>query len=243
MTGIIYLLISVYFVFGALATHLVYKNREYPKRYQAWTKYWVYLIIIYGITTILILAPQWFPLVAMLITVIGLYELIRGGSRLPFRGTNIYILVISILIFGALSSGFVLFSFMSNTDLLFAFFVVASFDAFSQLMGQLLGKRFIFSKISPSKTLEGLVLGLLLSIATGGLAHFVADFSFWQAILIAAAISVFSLIGDLAASAFKRWCGIKDFSSLIPGHGGVLDRFDSLLVGGSAMYLISWLFL
>ena len=239
MTIIIYLIITLYFGFGALATHLTYRKREPPKRHMAWTKFWVYLVIIYGITTLLVFAPGWFPAVAFLIVLIGFFELIRTWSRNKFIIPLIYILILSVVIYGALSAGFIMFSLLKQEYLLFAFFIVTSFDAFSQVMGQLFGKHHIFPRISPAKTLEGLVSGTGLATLTGGLIHSITNFSLWQAIVIALIISVFSLLGDLSASAYKRWSGIKDFSVLIPAHGGILDRFDSLLAGGTVMFLIS----
>lgn len=241
MEGFVFSVITFYFFLGALATHITFKRQATEKRQSAWKKYWTFVIFTYGNTTILLMKPGWFPILAGLVVLIGIFEVIRAGIKRPAGSSGIFILILSLILFGLLASGFLFFSFIKKEYLLFTFFVVASSDAFSQLAGQLFGKRQIFPRISPAKTLEGLLLGMLLAVLTGGLAHFIADFSFWQAILIAFIISVSSLMGDLLASAYKRWCGIKDYGKLIPGNGGVLDRFDSFLAAGSVMYLISFL--
>jgi len=83
--------------------------------------------------------------------------------------------------------------------------------------------------VSPNKTWEGLVGGVVTTVLFAVLlAPYLTPFNFTHAIMTGALIGLFGFIGDVSISAIKRDLGIKDFSSLIPGHGGVLDRVDSL---------------
>ena len=117
--------------------------------------------------------------------------------------------------------------------LIFTYLIVTVSDGFSQITGQLLGKRKIFNYISPSKTLEGSIGGIIFSIITSVLVIKLLNFGLLQTIIIGFILSVLADIGDLAASLYKRKHNIKDFPVIIPYHGGVLDRFDSLIfVGG-----------
>ncbi|RLD54525.1 MAG: hypothetical protein DRJ05_14495 [Bacteroidetes bacterium] len=113
------------------------------------------------------------------------------------------------------------------------------FDAFSQISGQLLGKRKLFPKISPNKTVEGLFGGFMASIFTSFMIRDLLGINEIQSVAIGFGVSLFAFAGDFLASYCKRKFGIKDFSNLIPGHGGFLDRFDSLILGGLFMYLLT----
>jgi phosphatidate cytidylyltransferase len=114
--------------------------------------------------------------------------------------------------------------------LLIAFLVltVQSSDVFQYVWGKLLGKRKILPAISPSKTLEGLIGGVLTSTAVGAALWWITPFNPWQAALIALTINMMGFFGGLVLSAIKRDRGVKDWGSMIEGHGGMLDRVDSI---------------
>lgn len=113
--------------------------------------------------------------------------------------------------------------------------------------GRYLGKNKLCPKVSPKKTIEGSVAGLVGSIAVciifGALINKYAagmniiNISIYNYALIGLLSGVFSQFGDLAASSIKRYVGVKDYSQLIPGHGGILDRFDSILFSAAIVYL------
>ena len=97
--------------------------------------------------------------------------------------------------------------------------------------GSKFGRRKLFERISPKKSWEGFLGGTVLALAFGALIHNYLDIlAFWQWMGIALIIAVVGTYGDLVESLFKRSMGIKDSGSIIPGHGGFLDRFDSLLL-------------
>lgn len=110
----------------------------------------------------------------------------------------------------------------------FLILVVQSSDVFQYVWGKLLGKRKISPNISPSKTLEGLIGGVLTSTALGASLFWLTPFNLWQAALIALIINVLGFFGGFVLSAIKRDRGVKDWGWLIEGHGGMLDRVDSL---------------
>lgn len=116
-------------------------------------------------------------------------------------------------------------------------------DTCAYVVGMLIGKKKIFPVLSPKKSLEGCIggvvgaalLGTLYGLfVTGKTAQELGTFA-----LICAMGAVVSMVGDLAASAIKRHRGIKDYGKLIPGHGGIMDRFDSVIVTAPIVYLLT----
>ena len=103
-------------------------------------------------------------------------------------------------------------------------------DMFAYLTGKLLGKHKLFERISPGKTIEGSLGGLVFTLTAAVLfCHFSKWMSMSAAIGMAAIAVLFGTLGDLSESMLKRQAGVKDSGRLIPGHGGILDRFDSVL--------------
>ena len=102
-----------------------------------------------------------------------------------------------------------------------------------------LGKHKLFPRVSPNKSWEGAIFGFVFSIATMVAARYlILGFLSWQDILIIGFIvGTIGQLGDLVESLFKRDAGVKDSSSLIPGHGGIFDRFDSLMLTAPVVYL------
>jgi len=120
----------------------------------------------------------------------------------------------------------------------FVLILTWSYDSFAYLAGSTLGRHKLFPRISPSKTVEGLVGGLAGAVAAALIcrAIFASFLGGAEAALLGAALGIIAQIGDVAESMMKRSTGAKDSSNLIPGHGGFLDRFDSLLFTGPAFY-------
>jgi phosphatidate cytidylyltransferase len=113
------------------------------------------------------------------------------------------------------------------------------FDIGAFLFGSLLGRTPLAPSISPGKTVEGVIFGLLINAAAGFVAfRITGDFSIMQWILISIVVSVGGTAGDLFESKIKREAGVKDSGQIIPGHGGILDRFDSLFFS-TPLFLIT----
>ena len=103
-------------------------------------------------------------------------------------------------------------------------------DIFAYLTGKLLGRHKLFSRISPGKTIEGSIGGLLFTLVSLVVfCHYSGWFPLPQAIGLGIIAVVFGTLGDLCESMLKRQAGVKDSGKLIPGHGGILDRFDSIM--------------
>ncbi|MCY3822768.1 MAG: CDP-archaeol synthase [Nitrospinae bacterium] len=121
----------------------------------------------------------------------------------------------------------------------FLFVIVWANDIAAMFTGKTLGKRKLAPKISPGKTLEGAIGGILAGVLVGVLTTLCMDVPGvdpWLAIPVSVCIGLFALIGDLGESILKRAAGEKDASDIIPGHGGLLDRIDGLLMAGPAFY-------
>ena len=105
-------------------------------------------------------------------------------------------------------------------------------DSFAYITGMLLGKHKMWERHSPNKTWEGTIGGALFCIAAAILAgpHFAPEIHILGWAVIGLICSVVGTLGDLVESMFKRYCGVKDSGNIMPGHGGVLDRFDSILM-------------
>ena len=110
-------------------------------------------------------------------------------------------------------------------------------DIMAYFSGYLLGKHKLCPHISPKKTIEGSVGGVIGSVVLSGLfGYFFMDDVLVHCMIIGVLGGIISQFGDLTASVFKRKMGIKDYGNLIPGHGGILDRFDSVLFTGPMVY-------
>lgn len=119
-------------------------------------------------------------------------------------------------------------------------------DTCAYVVGKLIGKKKIFPQLSPKKSLEGCIGGVAGAALIGGLyGHFFVEQVFpdqtimWIIAFICGVGAVMSQVGDLAASAIKRNHNIKDYGRLIPGHGGIMDRFDSMIVTAPMIFFLT----
>jgi phosphatidate cytidylyltransferase len=120
--------------------------------------------------------------------------------------------------------------------IVFLVLVVQSSDVLQYVWGKLFGKHKIAPDVSPSKTLEGLVGGVLSATALGAALWWITPFTVWQAALMALAINVMGFLGGLVMSAIKRDRGVKDWGHMIEGHGGMLDRLDSVVFAAPVFF-------
>jgi phosphatidate cytidylyltransferase len=118
----------------------------------------------------------------------------------------------------------------------------AMIDTFGYLVGRKIGKHKIAPGVSPKKSLEGLIASILAGIISSvALMVLVLHHDWYWGLVTGSAVLVTAVFGDLAESLIKRDLGVKDMSSWLPGHGGVMDRMDSMLPSGLAVYFIATL--
>lgn len=177
------------------------------------------------------------PFINVALTLTGIIYIILPFSLLLAYAAIIYDAeIISSLFFGTEHSE------QSKRLILGFFFLIWANDTFAYLIGKSMGKTRLFERISPKKTWEGTVGG---AICSQGIAYIISIYFIelhpvhWH--VVAMIVSVFGTFGDLTESMFKRSMGVKDSGIIFPGHGGILDRFDSALL--AAPFVIIYLIL
>lgn len=117
-------------------------------------------------------------------------------------------------------------------------------DSAAFFLGSAFGKHKLFPRVSPNKSWEGAIAGFVFSVITMIVAKLILldRLTFLDSIIIGIIVGIIGQLGDLVESLMKRDAGIKDSSNLIPGHGGILDRFDSLLFTAPSVYLYLYFF-
>lgn len=231
MIDTIYYIILVYFLLGGIGFYLINRKKDPVVAKKSYVKFATYFVIINILFFSITINPAAFRWLALFIVCAGIAELFKLFRQSGYKLKKFFIL--SLTVFIILASGFFHFSGLQKELILFSFLVLSIFDSFSQITGQLWGRTKILPEISPNKTLGGLIGGSLIAMASALLLHDLWPGTYSRSLLVAAGIVIFAFAGDLAASFYKRKYHVKDYSNLIPGHGGFLDRFDSLIAGGA----------
>ncbi|GAO28618.1 phosphatidate cytidylyltransferase [Geofilum rubicundum] len=238
MIQTIYWIIIGYFLLGALGFFFINRRKPAAEARQSYVKFGVYFLLVNLLFFSMVMTPVWFDWLAGLIVIGGMAELVfvfkRGGYRQKMFFT------IALLVYACLALCLLYFSRLEAGLMLFAFLVLSIFDSFSQISGQLFGKRKLAPSVSPNKTMGGFIGGGVTALLSVFWLRQLYGADIWDALALAAGIMFFAFWGDLAASYFKRRYGVKDFSKVLPGHGGLLDRFDSLLAGGAWVALVTY---
>lgn len=193
----------------------------------------------YGNQFIIVSSVLFFPFVFLAF----IYELFSGSAR-PFQ--NVGFIVLGMIYIGA---PFALLSFIAFDGEKFNSWVVLGLllltwmnDTGAYLVGSNFGKHLLFPQVSPKKTWEGTIGGVVITFITAALfSHFTGEMRLFDWMILAAIVATFGTLGDLVESMLKRSVGVKDSGNLLPGHGGVLDRFDAFIfvLPFAAAYLLS----
>ena len=236
---IIYLVIIVYYLLGTVGIYFINRKKDSETRRKAWVKHVTYFILISLLFFSIAINVILFRYAAIVIIIAGFLEL----AKLYVKSGYLHLLFFaaSLLVMALLAAAFFSFTGMGQGIILFSFVILCIFDGFSQVTGQLLGKRKLLPRISPNKTVEGLIGGAIASILSALVFRNVIPAERTTALIIATVVVIFAFGGDAAKSLYKRKYNVKDFSRIIPGHGGFLDRFDSLIAGGAGVALLSWI--
>lgn len=147
---------------------------------------------------------------------------------------------IALTLMGILYVPFLMFhiTYLDNTKYIWLIFITAwGTDTFAYIFGNLFGKKKLCPKLSPNKTVEGSLGGILGSLILSIIfAKYFELGPIWKIIILSIIASIMAQLGDLTASRIKRVTGIKDYGYIMPGHGGILDRFDSILFTAPIVY-------
>lgn len=153
---------------------------------------------------------------------------------------DLNIIDIGMTLLGILYVPFLMFhiTYLDKSIYIWLIFITAwGTDTFAYIVGNLFGKKKLCPKLSPNKTIEGSIGGvlgnILLTIIFSKYFHLIP---LWKIILLSIISSIMAQIGDLTASKIKRITGIKDYGYIMPGHGGILDRFDSIIFTAPVVY-------
>ena len=189
----------------------------------------------------------WFSVIMLsCVFVLFISELFRASEK-PIE--NIATSLLSIFYIGIPCGLLVTISIGNEGDylpwnVLYLFFFIWASDTGAYFTGRALGRNKLFARISPNKTIEGFVGGLIASALVGIAAHhFLGGISLISWMCIGAFISITSTLGDLFESMLKRQSDIKDSGNILPGHGGILDRFDSTLISAPIYWILLHVFM
>ena len=229
--------VSGFFALGAVLFAAGTRRADPAVQRARWRKFGVYVLIVFAVLGCAALGRPWLFALALLVLGLGVRELRPAlAAQRAHRSGGTWRCVAGALLLstGLLAAVFVL----APARFAFVYLVVAGFDGFSQVAGQWLGRRPLVPRLSPAKTWEGLAGGALGALVLGAVFHELAGIGIGAALAAAGFIAAGALAGDLAASWVKRRADIKDYGALLPGHGGVLDRFDSLLGAATLVVLL-----
>jgi len=167
---------------------------------------------------------------------------IKGRSIERFFD-DLFSLLLPVFYLGVLSTFIIYLSVLPDNGgklLVYVFLIVWATDTAAYFGGKTFGRKKLAPQLSPNKTLEGFFCGFIGAIIAGIFSQLVfLKIGWFKLFFMAVLACLFGQLGDLLESAIKRHCQVKDSSSIIPGHGGVLDRFDSFLFAVPVVYFIA----
>lgn len=238
------LLIGLFYVFGLICL------AEFNKLIQlkSLIPYIIFTILygIFGYWQVLINSNMGFDEATQILHVITIFvELLLIKDLFSEKSIPLFQSKRFIMTTFYISSGFIFLILIADyyanynpNILLGAFVLIWINDSFAYLVGKNFGKQKLFPSISPKKTVEGFLGGLFFAcVASYFIAKYSHTISFTYWLIMAIIISVFGTLGDLIESKFKRQAAVKDSGVIMPGHGGLLDRLDSIIFAAPFIYL------
>jgi phosphatidate cytidylyltransferase len=173
--------------------------------------------------------PTWLlALLILLFPLIGFVELFRK-QKVPFQNMGLTLIGLFYIISPFLLINVLRINEDSYWPVLSIFILTWTSDTFAYLIGRKIGKHRLFERISPKKSWEGFIGGMLFSVFAGLIIAYFTEDDFVKYAVYGISIATFGTLGDLVESMLKRSLNIKDSGTILPGHGGLLDRFDAVI--------------
>ncbi|CDF78313.1 phosphatidate cytidylyltransferase [Formosa agariphila KMM 3901] len=234
----------LFFIFGIISIAEFKKLIEF----KAFYPYAIFIVMYFGFGYWHMLSPklQGFNEGTQILLVLSIFvNLFLIKDLFSRKGIPLFKFKRFLLTSFYLSSSFIFFLLIARFNneyqpsiLLGSFILVWVNDTFAFLVGKNFGKQKLFEKISPKKTVEGFIGGLFFAcVASYFIATFTNTLNFSHWLILSIIVSVFGTLGDLVESKFKRQVNVKDSGVIMPGHGGLLDRLDSIIFAAPFIYL------
>ncbi|MBR1717945.1 MAG: phosphatidate cytidylyltransferase [Bacilli bacterium] len=189
------------------------------------------LLVASGIRTNSLILDVDFRVISALVMVF-LIPVVLYHDRKLYSVTDAFYLIGGIFFLGISFSLFIIYRNINILLLAYLFIITIITDTYAYIMGRLIGRRKLLEEISPNKTWEGMLSGTLLGTLLASVFYITvlnSQANIALIIFVTLFLSIIGQFGDLVFSAIKRYFGIKDFSNIMPGHGGILDRLDSII--------------
>ena len=226
---------GISFLSGGIAFFFINKKLDREKRRENRIKYFFYLVIVLVVLGSIFLSQKIFIALIIIINSLGILEMMKIATNVNGDHPAHYLAQTSRVVYMIVLLFFLVFALLPQLFIAYTYTVVMLFDAASQISGQLFGKKKIAPQTSPGKTLEGFIGGFVIAILCSVLLHRAPEISVTESVIYGTIICTSAFTGDLLASLYKRKFGVKNFSNLIPGHGGIFDRFDSFIAAGAVI--------
>ena len=200
-------------------------------------RFFTSLFLIFFLLIFMYYFEEYIPFAIILIYSMIFYEILFFFKNKKRRSFVLFLYVFISLI----SIEIYIIYFYEKVLFLYFILLISCFDISSYIFGTLFGKKRIMPKISPNKTIFGVVAGLLLTLIISlSFNNLFYIFTFRTSFVFSALIILFAFIGDVIESFYKRRFEIKNSSNILPGHGGIFDRLDSFVMGSIAMLIFNY---
>lgn len=236
-----FIVLSLFMTIGLLEFYKLFKNIDSAKpNYKIGTLSGVFIILSLSSPVLFHLPNYWMLLALVPFPVLLISELYRNSV------TSIQDISVTLLSWIYITVPFFIIFIIGFTKgwefSIGLFTIVWANDTFAYLTGKFFGKNKLFERISPKKTWEGTFGGIILAILTAFIyaTYFNLDVTFW--LISGLIIAISAIFGDLIQSLFKRTVRVKDTGTIMPGHGGVLDRFDAVIFAAPIFFVFIFFF-
>ncbi len=207
------------------------KKKEVPFLITLLAYIFLSLIILVDVTSSSTLFSLDYRVLAALF-IAFLLPVVLYHDQKKYSVTDAFYIIGGLLFLGISMALLIMLRYIDLKIFVFLFTITITTDIFAYLTGMLIGKHKLLTEISPNKTWEGLIGGTIMGVFVSVMFYHTCidlNVSLWLLISICIFLSLLGQFGDLVFSAIKRYFGVKDFGNIMPGHGGILDRLDSII--------------